>query len=73
MQGLPVQVNLLEKYMVNLFSNVGSKSQELPINPMQDCLEEIPLPWILTVKQLKQLPTNRYSVILSPSCGKHSQ
>lgn len=44
-----------QKKIVDLLPYEGSQTQELSINPMQDCLKEVPLPWIFTVKQLQEL------------------
>lgn len=46
---------LLEENVINLFSNVCSKSQKLSIYSMENCLEEISLPRVFTIKQFKKL------------------
>lgn len=44
-----------EENVVNLLSDECSQSKELPINPMQDSLEEVTLSWIFTIKKLQEL------------------
>lgn len=44
-----------QENVVNLLPDEGPQSQELSINPMQNGLQKVPLPWVLTVKQLQQL------------------
>ena len=41
--------------VVDLLPDEGSQTQELPVDPMQDGLEEVPLPGVLAVKQLQEL------------------
>lgn len=43
--------------VVDLLPDEGPQAQELPVDPMQDGLEEVPLPRVLAVKQLQQLWT----------------
>lgn len=38
--------------VINLFSNVGSQTQELPVDPMEGGLEEVPLSGVLAVEQI---------------------
>lgn len=47
--------HLPQKNIVDLLPYEGSQPQELSINPMQDCLQEVPLPRVLAVKQLQEL------------------
>lgn len=44
-----------QENVVNLLPDEGPQPQELSINPVQDGLEEVPLPRVLAVKQLQQL------------------
>ena len=41
--------------VVDLSADVGPEAQELAVDPMQDGLEEVPLPGIFTVEQLQEL------------------
>lgn len=41
--------------VVDLLPDEGPQPQELPVDPMQDGLQEVPLPRVLAVKQLQQL------------------
>lgn len=41
--------------VVDLLPDEGPQPQELPVDPMQDGLQEVPLPGVLAVKQLQQL------------------
>ena len=41
--------------MIDLPPDVGTESQELPVNPVQHRLQEVPLPRVLAVKQLKHM------------------
>lgn len=41
--------------VINLAADVGAEAQELPVDPMQDGLQEVPLSGVLTVKQLQEL------------------
>lgn len=41
--------------VVDLLPDEGPQAQELPVDPMQDGLQEVPLPRVLAVKQLQQL------------------
>ncbi len=45
--------------MVDLSPDVRSEPQELAIDPVQDGLQEIPLPGILTVKELQDAQHKR--------------
>lgn len=38
-----------------MFPDICSKSKELAIDSVQDCLEEISFSWILTIKEVKKL------------------
>ena len=38
-----------------LFADEGAQPQEFAVYAMQNCLEEVALPWILRVEQLQQL------------------
>lgn len=51
----PSVMNLPEENVVDLLSDEGSQSEELPINPMQDGLEEVTLSGVFTVKKLQEL------------------
>lgn len=44
-----------QENIVDLLSDEGSQPQELSVNPMQDSLQEVPLSWVLAVKQLQEL------------------
>lgn len=48
-----------QENVVDLFPDEGSQPQELSINAMQDGLQEVPLPWVLAVKQLQELKENK--------------
>ena len=39
--------------VINLSPDVRSEPQELPVDPVQDGLQEVPLPGVLAVKQLQ--------------------
>ena len=41
--------------VVDLFSNEGSETQELPINPMKCRLQKISFPRILRIEELQEL------------------
>ena len=41
--------------VVNLLPDVRSQAQELAVDSMQSGLEEVPLSWVLAVKQIQQL------------------
>lgn len=43
------------KNVINLFPNVRSQAQELPVDAMQSGLQEISLSWVFAVKQVQQL------------------
>lgn len=43
------------KNIVDLAADVGSQAEELPVDSVQDGLEEVSFSRVLTVKQLKQL------------------
>lgn len=43
------------KNVVDLAANVGSQAEELPIDSVQDGLQEVSFSRVLTVKQLQQL------------------
>lgn len=45
--------------VIDLLPDEGPQPQELPVDPMQDGLEEVPLPRVLAVKQLQQLQMER--------------
>lgn len=47
--------SLPEEDVVNLLPDERSQPQELPINPMQDCLQEVALSGIFTIKKLQEL------------------
>ena len=47
-----------EENVVNLLSDERSQAKELAINPMQDGLQEVALPWIFTIKKLQELLDN---------------
>ena len=42
-----------------MFPDICSKSKELAIYSVEDCLEEISFPRILTIKEVKKLKTKR--------------
>ena len=44
---------LLIKYVVNLFSNVGSKTKKFSVYPMQCSFKEVPFAGILGIKQIQ--------------------
>jgi hypothetical protein len=48
-------MNLPEENVVNLLSDERSQAKELAVNPMQDGLQEVALPWIFTIKKLQEL------------------
>lgn len=59
--------------VVDLLPDEGPQPQELPVNPMQDGLEEVPLPRVLAVKQLQQLHTERRRLQFSNCLHRHRQ
>lgn len=42
--------------VVDLLPDESPQPEELPVDPMQDRLQEVPLPGVLTVKQFQELP-----------------
>ena len=44
--------------VVDLPADVGPQAQELPVDAMEDGLQEVSLPGVLAVKQLQQLRTH---------------
>lgn len=45
-----------------MFPDVCSKSKELAIYSMEDCLEKISFSWILTIKQVKKLKNKKQQI-----------
>lgn len=43
------------EYVVDLSADVGPEAQELAVDPVEDGLQEVPLPGVFTVKQLQEL------------------
>lgn len=41
------------EYVVDLSADVGPETQELAVDPVEDGLQEVPLPGVFTVKQLQ--------------------
>ena len=55
--------------MVDLPAYVGAQSEELAVDSVQDGLEEVPLAWVLAVKQLQHLQHKRLvNVPLGDGC-----
>lgn len=44
-----------EEDVVGLLSDERPHSQELPVNPVQDGLQEVTLSWVFTVEKLQEL------------------
>lgn len=49
------RTGLPEEDVVGLLSDERPHSQELPVNPVQDGLQEVTLSWVFTVKKLQEL------------------
>lgn len=52
---LPIKKDSPVKYIIYVFPDICSKSKELAIYSVEDCLEEISFSWILTIKEVKKL------------------
>lgn len=50
-----------EEDVVDLFPDVRSETKQFAIDTMQYGLQIFPLSWILTIKQLQQLETQKYT------------
>lgn len=46
---------LPKKNVVDLFADEGPEAEELAIDSVQNCLQAVPLPRILAIKQLQEL------------------
>lgn len=46
---------LPKKNVVDLFADEGPEAKELAVDSMQNRLQAVPLPWVLTIKQLQEL------------------
>lgn len=49
------RTGLPEEDVVGLLSDERPHSQELPVNPVQDGLQEVTLSWVFTVEKLQEL------------------
>lgn len=49
MRAVPVE------YIVDIFADVSSQSEEFSVDTMEDCLEEVSLSRILAVEEVKEL------------------
>ena len=58
-------LNSPQENVVDLLPDEGPQSEELSIDPMQDGLQEVPLPRVLAVEQLQQLQGQTHTHILS--------
>ena len=56
---LPLTKDSPVKYIIYMFPDIRSKSKELAIYSVQDCLEEISFSRILTIKEVKKLKIKR--------------
>lgn len=56
---LPIKKDSPVKYIIYMFPDIRSKSKELAIYSVEDCLEEISFSWILTIKEVKKLKIKR--------------
>lgn len=45
--------------VVDLLPDESPQPEELPVDPMQDRLQEVPLPVVLAVKQFQELPRSK--------------